>query len=82
LLSDLRTKEDKLDLWLINGAESFRRDPAISEALLALARHEDSRRCLILFREILETPGLAERLLEVLKPGTHDSPVSSEGRSL
>ena len=69
LVSEVRTKENKLDLWLINGAESFRRDPEISEALLALARHEDSRRCLALMKEILETPGLTERLLETLKPG-------------
>ena len=81
LLSDLRTQEDKFDLWLINGAESFRtRDPEVSEALLSVARHEDSRRCLILLREILETPGLGERLLEVLKPGNGGgSSKSSQG---
>jgi transcriptional regulator with XRE-family HTH domain len=83
LLSDLRTQEDKFDLWLINGAESFRtRDPEVSEALLAVARHEDSRRCLVLLREILETPGLAERLLEVLKPGLARSAAAPEGRAL
>ena len=69
LVSDVRTQEDKLDLWLISGAEQFRRDPDVHHALLALARHEESRNCLVLMREILETPGLAERLLEVLKPG-------------
>lgn len=82
LVSDLRATEDKLDLWLINGAESFRRDPEVSEALLALARHGDSRRCLVLMREILEAPGLAERLLEVLKPGDgnpHPSKISQGG---
>ena len=68
LVSDVRTHEDKLDLWLISGAEQFRRDPEVHHALLALARHEDSRRCLVLMNEILEAPGLAERLLEVLKP--------------
>lgn len=68
LLSDLRASEDKLDLWLINGAEQFRRDPEVSEALLALARHEDSRRCLLLMGAILDTPNLAERLLQVLRP--------------
>ncbi len=68
LLSDLRASEDKLDLWLINGAEQFRRDPAICQALLALARHEDSRKCLILMEAILDTPNLAERLLQVLRP--------------
>ena len=39
-----------------------------SSALLHLARHEDSRGCLALLDAILETPGLAERLFEVLKP--------------
>jgi transcriptional regulator with XRE-family HTH domain len=82
LISELRTHEDKLDLWLISGAERFRRDPEVHYALLALARHEDSRRCLVLIREILETPELAERLLEVLKPGHNPRSVSSEGRSL
>jgi len=82
LISELRTHEDKLDLWLISGAERFRRDPEVHHALLALARHEDSRRCLVLIREILETPELAERLLEVLKPGHKPQSVSSEGRSL
>ena len=70
LLSDLRTVEDKLDLWLINGAERFRRDPMLSQALLALAQHEDSRRCLLLLESVLETPTLADRLLEVLRPET------------
>ena len=68
LTSDVRTKEDRLDLWLINGAERFRRDPGVGQALLALARHEDSRRCLMLLGAILETPNLAERLMQVLLP--------------
>jgi transcriptional regulator with XRE-family HTH domain len=72
LLSDLRTAEDKLDLWLINGAERFRKDPAVSHALLELAKHEDSRKCLVLLGAILETPQLAERLLQVLKPDALD----------
>ena len=80
LLSDVRATEDKLDLWLISGAEQFRRDPEVHEALLALARHEQSRSCLVLMREILETPGLAERLLEVLKPGqSHPSKIGQGG---
>src|SRR5205809_4635616 len=36
LLSDLGAAEDKLDLWLINGAERFRRYPEVSQALLTL----------------------------------------------
>lgn len=71
LVSDLRaqhTLDEKLDLWLIGGAERFRRDPELRRALLAIARHADSRRCLLLLESILETPSLSERLLEVLRP--------------
>jgi transcriptional regulator with XRE-family HTH domain len=71
LVSDLRshvTLDEKLDLWLIGGAERFRRDPELRGALLAIARHEDSRRCLLLLESILETPSLSERLLELLRP--------------
>jgi transcriptional regulator with XRE-family HTH domain len=71
LVSDLRsqvTLDEKLDLWLIGGAERFRRDPELRRALLAIARHADSRRCLLLLESILETPALGERLLELLRP--------------
>jgi len=68
LLSDVSAQEDKLDLWLIQGAERFRGDPAVSRALLNLAKHEDSRRLLMLMDAIMETPQLAERLLQVLRP--------------
>jgi transcriptional regulator with XRE-family HTH domain len=68
LMSDARVLEDKLDLWLISGAERFRRDPALCHALLTLARHPDSCKCLLLLESILETPGLSERLLHVLHP--------------
>lgn len=72
LISDVGVLEDRMDLWLIDGAERFRRDPEVSEALLEVARHEDSRGCLILLGAILETPKLAERLLQVLKPEVHE----------
>ena len=58
LLSDARTLEDKLDLWLVSGAERFRRDPELRRALLALSRHADSRRCLLLLEAVIDTPGL------------------------
>jgi transcriptional regulator with XRE-family HTH domain len=67
LVSDLGAIEDKLDLWLISGAERFSRDPDLHHALLDIARHRDSRICLVLLGEILENPGLAERLIEVLR---------------
>jgi len=68
LITDLGALENKLDLWLINGAERFRSDVELSQALLELARHEDSRLCLVLLGAILENPGLAERLMQVLRP--------------
>ena len=80
LISDLGGLEDKLDLWLVSGAERFRRDVALHRALLAIARHKDSRMCLTLLSTILDNPGLAERLLEVLKPDvTHE--VRRKGRN-
>ena len=77
LISDVGALEDKLDLWLISGAERFRRDPELSEALLHLARHADSRKCLGLLDAILETPGLADRLFEVLTPARRNGRQSS-----
>jgi transcriptional regulator with XRE-family HTH domain len=68
LISDVRLAEDQLDLWLIDGAERFKRDPEVSRALLRLARHDDSRKCVKLLGEILDAPGLMERLLQVLAP--------------
>ena len=73
LLSDVAAAESKMDLWLINAAERFRRDLDLHEALLTIARHEDSRMCLVLLGAILENPGLAERLLQVLKPSSERS---------
>lgn len=77
LISEVGALEDKLDLWLISGAERFRRDPELSEALLHLARHADSRKCLGLLDAILETPGLADRLFEVLTPARRNGRQSS-----
>lgn len=68
LISDLGASENKLDLLLREGSERFHDDPELREALLKVARHEDSRKCLVLLGEILDNPGLAERLLQVLQP--------------
>jgi transcriptional regulator with XRE-family HTH domain len=68
LVSDVRSLEDQLDLWLVEGAERFRRDPEVGRALLTLAKHEDSRKCLLLLEAILENPDLVDRLFEVLRP--------------
>lgn len=75
LISDVGALEDKLDLWLVSGAERFRKDLDLHASLLTIAKHEDSRMCLVLLGEILDNPGLAERLLEVLKkPATPTKP--------
>ena len=73
LQSDVRDVADleaKLDLWLVEGAEKFRRDAVLKHALLTLARNEKSRDCLLLLEAILETPGLMPRLMEVLRPSS------------
>jgi transcriptional regulator with XRE-family HTH domain len=72
LLSDLRGQEDKLDLWLIQGAEKFRRDGALAEALLRIARHDDTRKCVLLLAAVLDTPELVNRLWDVLRPKEDD----------
>ena len=68
LTSDLRTTEGQIDVWLLQGSERFVSDPEISEVLIKAAREKDTRRCLLLLGAILDTPGLAERLLEALRP--------------
>ena len=72
LTSDVRSLEDNLDLWLISGAERFHRDAEVHEALIKLAMHPDTRRCLALVGAILDTPDLAQRLLQVLRPELAD----------
>jgi transcriptional regulator with XRE-family HTH domain len=68
LISGVGASEDRLDCWLIDGAERFHADPLVSQALIDVARHDDTRRCLILLGAILDTPGLVDRLLQVLRP--------------
>ena len=86
LTSDLRTVEGNIDVWLLQGSERFASDPEVSEVLIKLAREKDTRGCLLLLGTILDTPGLADRLLEALRPellagqGNHRRSVSGEGR--
>ncbi len=68
LVSDLRTTEGQLDVWLLQGSERFASDPEVSEVLIKVARDKDTRRSLLLLGEILNTPGLADRLFEALRP--------------
>jgi transcriptional regulator with XRE-family HTH domain len=83
LTSDLRTTEGKLDVWLLQGSERFVSDRQVSDVLIKCARHKDTRGCFLLLGAILDTPGLAERLLEALDPRAarnHRGSRSGEGR--
>lgn len=81
LVSDVRTLEDQLDLWLIQGAERFRGDTSVSQALLHLAKHDDSRKCLMLLDAILDTPDLADRLFQVLRGESPEDASQRERRN-
>jgi transcriptional regulator with XRE-family HTH domain len=69
LQSELRAIDAKVDSWLYAGAEQFTADPELQQAILTIAETPDSRAPLLLLAEILSSPGLAERLSEVLQPG-------------
>ena len=60
--------DDKLDLWLVDGSEKFADDRELSRALVAIARHENSRDCLRLLASIVENRQLVDHLLETLVP--------------
>src|SRR5258708_17320401 len=68
LTSNLRTTEGQLDVWLLQGSERFAHDHEVSEVLIKLARERNTRACLSLLGQILNTPGLADRLYEALTP--------------
>jgi transcriptional regulator with XRE-family HTH domain len=87
LTSDLRTTEGQLDVWLLQGSERFANDPEVSQVLIKAAREKDTRRSLLLLGAILDTPGLADRLLEALRPElgsseNHRPTASAEGRRI
>src|ERR1700676_2262236 len=86
LVSDLRTTEGQLDVWLLQGSERFASDPEVSDVLIKVARDKDTRRSLLLLGEILNTPGLTDRLFEALRPDlarpTGAAPVTPRRRKL
>lgn len=87
LTSDLRTTEGQLDVWLLQGSERFANDPEVSNVLIKAAREKDTRRSLLLLGAILDTPGLADRLLEALRPdvasgGNQRRTASVQGRRI
>jgi transcriptional regulator with XRE-family HTH domain len=68
LQSELRIADATVDSWLFAGSEQFASDHELARALHTIALEPDSRSALLLLGEIVRTPGLAERLSEVLQP--------------
>ncbi len=68
LQSELRMADATVDSWLYSGTDEFSADAELACALRNIAEVPDSRAALLLLGEILRTPGLAERLSEVLQP--------------
>jgi transcriptional regulator with XRE-family HTH domain len=68
LQSELRMADATVDSWLYSGTDEFSADAELTRALRNIAEVPDSRGALLLLGEILRTPGLAERLSEVLQP--------------
>jgi transcriptional regulator with XRE-family HTH domain len=63
-----RELDDKLDLWLIEGSEDFSDDRELSTALLNIAKHPQSRECLMLLGSIVENRQFIDRLVEAFVP--------------
>jgi len=63
-----RDIDEKVDLWLIEASQEFANDRDLSQALLRIAKHEQSRECLILLGSLVENKVLIDRLLERLAP--------------
>jgi transcriptional regulator with XRE-family HTH domain len=68
LQSDVRSLEGSFDIWLYQGVDRFSNDPELSEALMTIARQDDSRQCVLLLGAIVADPGLKVKLMDVLKP--------------
>jgi transcriptional regulator with XRE-family HTH domain len=63
-----RERDDEVDLWLVEGSEAFRHDPELSRALLAIAKHDQSRECLMLLGSLVENRLLIDRLVAQIAP--------------
>lgn len=61
------TADDRLDHWLVDGAELWSDDAALRSALLAIAKHPQSRKCLLLFGSIVENRELIDRLCDAFE---------------
>ncbi|HYS54402.1 MAG TPA: helix-turn-helix transcriptional regulator [Thermoanaerobaculia bacterium] len=56
------TADDRLDAWLIDGAEEWSEDGALRNALLAIAKHPESRKCILLLGSLVENRELIDHL--------------------
>jgi transcriptional regulator with XRE-family HTH domain len=63
-----RELDDKLDLWLIDGSEDFSDDRQLSAALLRIAKHPQSRECLMILGSIVENRDFIDRLIDAFVP--------------
>jgi len=63
-----RELDDKLDVWLIEGSQDFADDRSLSDALLRIAKHPQSRECLLVLGSFVENRALIDRLAEVFAP--------------
>ena len=81
LISGLPAPESGLHLWLLEGAQRFRRDADVSAVLEKLAHRNDTKRCLALLGAILDAPDLVPKLLHVLQPGHKDGAKEHNGNS-
>ena len=79
LQSELRAIDAKVDSWLFAGAGQFHADHELQQALITIAETPDSRGPLLLLAEILRTPGLLDRLTEVLQPPNRQSGLPGSG---
>jgi len=68
LLSPLGAGGFTLEAWLRSGAEQFRRDTEVHDALVALSEYPLARRALLLLHSIIEVPGLVDHLHHTLHP--------------
>jgi transcriptional regulator with XRE-family HTH domain len=81
LISGLPAPESGLHLWLLEGAQRFRRDAEVSAVLEKLAHRDDTKRCLTLLGAILDAPDLVPKLLHVLQPAHKEGAKEHNGNS-
>jgi len=63
-----RELDDKLDVWLIEGSQDFAVDRRLSDALLKIAKHPQSRECLLVLGSFVENRALIDHLVEAFAP--------------